>query len=162
MSEKAKPKSKRLRVADEAVDGEIVLTRAEEAYQKKLAGWSLAEIAEDMGYSSAHVVARAITERLEFEASFLENSERKTIIALELARLDMQTKALWESAMYGDIRANLALLAISEKRMKWSGADLIDAAAGQQTVLVVGGDETAYLDKLKSMSGPEVKGEGDG
>lgn len=151
MSEKEK-KSGNLRLADEAIDGKVVKNRAQEAYEKKIAGWSLAEIAEDMGYASGTEVSRAIAERVGFEAQFLEENDRKTIIAMELARLDLQTRALWESAMYGDIRANLALLQISDRRMRWTGADLVDANAGQSMVLVVGGDEASYLDKLKGMA----------
>lgn len=141
-----------LRLADEAVDGEIVKSRALEAYERKLAGQSLSEIAEEMGYSSATAVSQLISNRLGWEAQFVEENDQKTVRALALARLEKQHQALWQSAMYGDIRANLALLQIADRYMKWSGADAGDVATGQATVLVVGGDEQAYLDKLKGMA----------
>ena len=150
MSEKEKERS--LRLADEAIDGEVVKSRAEEAYERKLSGQSLAEIADEMGYSSAEAVSHAIKDRMGFEAQFLEEGDRKTILSLELARLDKQRQALWQSAMYGDIRANLALLQIADRYVKYSGADLQDVSAGQHTVLVVGGDEQDYLEKLKGMA----------
>lgn len=153
MSEKEKKSgNSNLRLADEVIDGEVVKSRAQEAYDRKLAGESLADIAEEMGYASAKVVAHLISDRLGFEAQFLEDQDRKTILALELARLDKQRRALWESAMYGDIRANLALLQIADRAVKWSGADTGDVTAGQHTVLVVGGDEQDYLEKLKGMA----------
>jgi len=145
-------KSTTLRLADEVIDGEVVKSRAQEAYERKLEGESLAEIAAEMGYSSGEAVANLIRERLNFEAQFVEENEQRTVRSLELARLDRQRKALWQSAMYGDIRANLALLQIADRYMKWSGADVPDMGSGQHTVLVVGGDEQAYLDKLKGMA----------
>lgn len=151
MSEKEK-KSGTLRLADEAIDGEVVKSRAQEAYERKLEGESLAEIAEEMGYANGTVVSNLISERLKFEAQFVEESEQRTVRSLELARLDRQRKALWQSAMYGDIRANLALLQIADRYMKWSGADIPDVTSGQHTVLVVGGDEQNYLEKLKGMA----------
>lgn len=146
-----KPK-KSLRLADEAIDGELVKTRAMEAYEKKIAGWSLSEIAEDMGFSSVNDVSQAISRQVTHEVQFLEESDRETILGLELARLDALWKALYPSATYGDPRAVLACLQISDRRMKWSGTDMPDMAKGQHTVLVVGGDESNYLEKLKGMA----------
>lgn len=140
-----------LRLADATVDGEVVLSRAEEAYQRKLSGASLTEIRDEMGFPNERDVSECIKGRMKYEAQFLEEDQRETILQLELARLDKQYQALWPSAMYGDIRANLALLAISDRRMKWSGMDVPDAMKGQHTVLVVGGDESTYLERLKSM-----------
>lgn len=150
MSDEKQGKS--LRLADEAIDGEVVKSRAMEAYEKKIAGWSLSEIAEDMGFSSPNEVSGAISRCVTHEVQFLEESDRQTILGLELARLDALWKALYPSAQYGDPRAVLACLQISDRRMKWSGTDMPDMAKGQHTVLVVGGDESNYLEKLKGMA----------
>ena len=150
MSEKDKKKSQ-LRVADEAIDGKIVQTKVAEIYQRKLSGQQHDEIAEEMGIPLGEV-NEVLKRRLGFEAQFLEDNERATILALELARLDKLYQAQWAAAMYGDIRAAQTCLQISDRRMKWSGMDIPDMGSGQHTVLVVGGDEQSYLDKLKGMA----------
>lgn len=152
MSEKEKPKSK-LRIADETVDGEIVESRAVKAYQLKRAGYSLSEICEELKYNTPGEVTQAINAQVKYEASYLTDSQRESILGMEMARLDELYKAFYPSAMYGDPKAGDMCLKISDRRMKWAGMDMPDMSAGQAQILVIGGEQQNYLDKLKELSG---------
>jgi hypothetical protein len=135
-----------------ALDGVIVQHRADQAYEMRLAGKSPSEIANALGYENPQSVGRAILERFKHEATFLEDDERLGILNTELARLDKLQSALWDSALYGDVKSVDTVLKIIAMRMKITGVDQPDTTRGQNTVLVVGGNEQSYIETLKQMT----------
>ena len=135
----------------EALDGVIVQHKADQAYDLKLAGASLAEIADELGYSSPAEVSTAIRKRFEWEAREITSLERESALALELLRLDKLQKGLWQSAVYGDPKSVSEVLKIMTLRGKYLGFDQPDADTHQTTVLIVGGDEESYVEKLKQL-----------
>lgn len=149
MSKDEEPK---LSLVREPATGEIMQSRADEAYERKMAGQSLTDIAGELGYNSGAEVAQAIRQRMRSEAKFLDEDDRDGILALELARLDKLQFAVWPSAVYGDPKAVDLVLKIMTLRMRVTGVDQPDASAGKHTVLVIGGNEESYVQALKEAS----------
>jgi len=138
---------------EQAIEGALVSSRAEEAYRQKLSGSSLSEIADDLGYRSTTEVVHAINSLMKQGAVFITEAGRAGFLQMELDRLDiLQTKA-WPSAMTGDPRSIEAVLKIMDRRIKITGLDSVDTATQQNTVLVIGGQEQDYLQKLKELAG---------
>lgn len=138
------------------IEGEIVQSRADAAYELLLAGNSLHEIAEKLQFKDASDVYQFIQRRFEIEAKHLSVEDRKSLLALECARLDRLQAAHWQSAMYGDLGATAAVLKIMAHRAKITGLDAVDTQTNQSTVLVVGGMEADYVSKLKKMIEPQT------
>ena len=126
--------------------------RVRQAYQMKLAGKSLSEIADELRYSSIGDVVQAIRWRLDVDVSSMTSEERQSILALEIARLDALQEGLWLSATLGDPRSVAMVLQIIAMRSKLLRLDVPDAVTGQQTVLVIGGQEKDYVEQLKELS----------
>lgn len=137
---------------DKALDGVIVSHRADQAYEMLMAGDSPSEVAKELGYASAKEVGRAIRERMASEAQELSQDARDGILMMELDRLNKLQRAHWESAMYGDVKSTEIVLKIMTLRVKLTGVDQPDAKSGQNTVLIVGGDEKTYIERLKGMA----------
>ena len=128
-------------------------TNAERAYKLRLRGKTRLEIMEEVGYSAPDQVDQAIQERFKYEAQFFTAEDRAGILALELARLDFMLDKVWDSVEYGDPVAIRTALLIHDRRVKIARLDAPDAAMDRATVLVVGGEEAAYITSLKQMVG---------
>jgi len=142
---------KEIASATPPLEGEIVLSRAEQAYQMRLKGMSPSEISERLDYSDGAAVTRAINERFKIEASYLSTEERESMMAMEIARLDALQAAVWDSAMYGEAKAVDTALKIIQTRVKVTGLDQVDTSTGQNTVLVIGGQQADYVQRLKEL-----------
>lgn len=135
------------------LEGEIFRSRAWHAYQLKMAGLHLSEIADRLNYTSGAAVAKAIKDEMLSAAKDTEPDTRETLLDLEISRLDYMQSKLWMYVEAGDIKAIDQTLKIIQLRARLRGLDQVDATAGQQTVLVVGGSEADYVNKLKLVSG---------
>lgn len=131
--------------------GEIVRSKAMAAYEMRLAGRTHAEIADELGYTSAVEVAQALRSRFKSEAARLTTEDRESIMQMELDRLDRLRSKHWEAAMLGDLRSGEMLLKITDRMIKITGIDGIDTTTQQHAVLVVGGLEQDYVSKLKEL-----------
>ena len=129
-----------------------VRTKPELAYEMRLAGKSPHDIAAELGYENPTSVHRAIQERFKQEAEQVSTDDRQTILDLENARLDALLNAAWGSAMYGDLGAMKFCLDVVKERVKTNQLNAVDTQAGQQTILVIGGSEDSYVEKLKQMA----------
>lgn len=109
---------------------------------------SHSEIAgEGLGYS-ADEIGRIIRDRMEREVRHLDGETRKSLVALEVARLDALQAALWPRAMRGDEKAISEVRQLILARVKVLGLDLADVSSAT-TVLVIRGDEEEYIELLK-------------
>jgi hypothetical protein len=124
------------------------------AYHLKLAGLPLAEIAEKTGFPSANAVASAIKRRILAEARG-DGSDRESVRQLELARLDYVQSRIWPQVDHGDLKAVETFLKISALRARYEGFEQVDASANQNTVLIIGGKEEEYVNKLKELAGQQ-------
>lgn len=137
----------------EPLEGEFVRSKAWHAYQLKMAGLKLPEIAERLNYSSPGAVGKAIKDQLIAEARDIEPETKDTLLELEIDRLDYVQSRIWMQVEAGDLKAVETFLKIVQVRAKLRGLDVVDAAAGQHTVLVISGNEKDYIDKLKELAG---------
>lgn len=133
--------------------GEVAMSRAWQAYQLKMAGLDLAEIAVRLDYPSPAAVAKAITDEIRNEAKRLPKESRDDLLSLELDRLNYMMSKVWQQVEYGDTRAIDTALKIIAMRTKLTGLDVPDASSHTQTVLVVGGAEADYIKSLQIASG---------
>lgn len=129
------------------------MSKAELAYKLRLRGRSGSQIAEELGYASANEVNQAIQVRFKQEAQFLTAEDRAGILAMEMARLDFMLDRVWDSVEYGDPKAMDIALKIHAARVKVTKLDAPETGADRATVLVVGGEEAAYITSLKKMVG---------
>jgi hypothetical protein len=140
-------------VVQEPLEGQLGKPKAWHAYQLKLAGLSLSEIADRLKYTSGGAVAKAIKDEMLRNAQDTEPETRETILDLEIARLDYMQARLWMGVEAGDPKAIESVLKIITLRARLRGLDQVDATKGQHTVLVVGGSEKEYVDGLKLVAG---------
>ena len=140
-----------------AVEGEITMSKAEIAWEMMLAGRSSYEICQTLDYNNAKDITRAIQEQLKREATFVDGDDRKKLLGMSLARYDKLRAAVWPAAMMGDPQSVDKAIKIEQAYMKALGTDIPDTQTGQQTVLVIGGQEASYVEKLKGMlDGPST------
>ena len=123
--------------------------RATTAYQLRLGGKLPSEIAEIMGITPAEV-SRLYAEKFSYDASYLTDSERKDILAMELARLDALQAAVWPAAMMGDPKSVAEARSTIMARAKLTGLELADPVVQKNLVLVMGEKESDYIAALKA------------
>ena len=123
---------------------------AEKAYQMRIGGMQPSEIAEKLGYVHPDEIIRMIDERYSYDASYLNNLERKQILFLEMTRLDALQGALWPSAMMGDPKSVDSCVRIIQARAKICGLEQVDPVVQKNLVLVMGDKEEDYIAALKA------------
>lgn len=137
--------------AQSVIMGALVKSRAEEAYELKLSGKPLGEIADALGYPTSHAVSQAINDQMKLDAAYLSELGRSGILKMELDRLDRLQEKLWPAAMMGDPHSVDSVLRVMDRRIKITGLDTADSSTQQHTILVVGGEEHDYIEKLKEL-----------
>lgn len=125
--------------------------RANQAYELRISGKLPGEIAQIMGISHPDVL-RMFTERFAYDASYLTEGERKSILGLELARLEALQTAVWPAAMMGDPKSVDSAVKIIQARAKISGLEKVDPVVQKSLVLVMGDKEEDYIAALKAVS----------
>lgn len=138
--------------SQEPLEGTLVRSKHWHAYQLKMAGLSLPEIADRLGYHSTSAVAKGIKDEIISAAKDIPEEDRDTILALEVDRLNFAQARIWPQVEYGDPKAIDILLKIINLRARLRGLDLVDPTAGTHTVLVIGGQEQEYIAKLKQIA----------
>lgn len=116
----------------------------------KMQGLSLADIGAELHVDPSHVV-NMLKQRFAYEASWLTDDDRQSLLAMENARLDYYLSKLWPSIQYGDIKAIAEARKITEVRVKVNQIDQI-SSTNTTNVLVVGGATEDYVEKLKELS----------
>jgi len=125
------------------------IERTLQAFNLRKQGYSLREIATDLGVSH-ETVRKDITEMAN---QFLEEARdvHGTILAMELSRLDEMTRAIWLDARTGDLKAIETVLKIMERRAKMLGFDAAQITRSVQ--LSISPDEISRMsdDELQAI-----------
>lgn len=140
-----------LQEAQQVIYGTVVNTRAEAAYELHLAGRTLQEIADQLGYVDEASVAHAINSRMKIGAAYLTEQGRAGMLQVTTDRLNRLRAAGWAAAMTGDPRAIMAALAVEDRMIKLGQLDAQTADNTTNTVLVVS-NEKSYVEKLKELA----------
>jgi len=105
----------------------LAAARRVKAVELKAAGYTYAQVANELGYTSRgtayNVVAKALKEQTAEAVADLRQ--------LENSRLDAMQLALWDAAMAGDIKAVVAIVKIVKARVHLNGLELGQAATLQ-------------------------------
>lgn len=123
---------------------------AEKAYALRMQGKSLSEIAEILEIPNYLDVDRLLAERYKHEAAFLSDTQRKSLLALETARLDALQDAVWPAAMMGDPKSVDSCVKIIMARARITGLEQVDPVINKNLVLVMGEKEEDYINALKA------------
>jgi hypothetical protein len=124
--------------------------KATEAYHLRLSGKLPSEIAEILGITNPDDVYRLLDERYAYDASYLTDQQRKSILGLELTRLEALIAACWPSAMMGDPKSIDSALRIIQTQAKITGLEQVDPVVNKNLVLVMGEKEEDYIAALKA------------
>lgn len=91
-----------------------------------------------------------LDERFAHDASYLTSQERKSILAMELLRLEHLQTAVWPSAMLGDPKSVDSALRIIQTRARITGLEQVDPVVNKNLVLVMGEKEEDYISALRA------------
>jgi hypothetical protein len=104
----------------------LASARRVRAVELKAAGFTYAQVANQLGYTSRgtafNVVAKALREQTAEAVSDLRD--------LENARLDALQAALWDAAMTGDVRAVTTIVQIVQARVHLNGLEPVRDGVG--------------------------------
>jgi predicted DNA binding protein len=106
------------------------MQREEEAVKLRIAGKTMQEIADALGISKPAVLYR-IDKAI---ARSLAIPEREQLRSIELARLEVMHKAVWEKAAKGNRNAIADVLRIMERRAKLCGLDILRVSVGDADI----------------------------
>lgn len=129
--------------------------KALRAYRLRQQGYSWWEVAEDVQISEA-MAGKLINEQLEEAAKLIDEGTKRTLLALEVDRLDQLQKAIWRQAIGGDLRAVETVLKIISTRAKLLGLDDITVNNITNNTVVISGTGAEYIDALKAFSSMPV------
>lgn len=130
---------------------ESLSVRAREAYDLRIGGHSLSEISEILSVPVPQVT-QALREIMGHDAALITDSERRTLLAYEVMRLDKLQTAVWPAAMMGDPKSVDSAVKIIQARAKITGLEQADPIVNKNLVLVVGENEQDYIAALKAAS----------
>jgi len=105
-----------------------------------------------LDYQHVDDVWRIISERMTRDAAYLTDQERKSILGMELLRLNALQAAHWESALLGDPISARIVLDCIKTRTKITGLESVDPVVNKNLVLVMGDKEDEYIKSLQSAS----------
>jgi hypothetical protein len=123
--------------------------RATKVYELRIGGHLPVEIAAILEIRLEDVY-RLMSERFAFDATYLDDQERKNILAMELVRLEALQVAIWPSAMMGDPKAVDSALKIIQTRARITGLEQVDPVVQKNLVLVMGEKEEDFIKSLKA------------
>jgi hypothetical protein len=126
--------------------------KAEQVYLLRISGKLPAEIAQLLDIPDPHDVWRIIDERFGNDAAYLTDQERKSILAMELLRLEHLQAAVWPAAMMGDPKSIDSALRIIQTRSRITGLEQVDPVVQKNLVLVMGEKEEDYIKALQAAS----------
>jgi hypothetical protein len=131
---------------------------AQRIYHLRQVGMDWAEIQDDLVKNNyMHIKPpidqlRAMLRRFVISmASYIGPDEREVILGVELALLGQMQKGLYNAAITGDTKAVETMLKIMATRAKYTGLDQLSTQdkTTLATVLVVGGDQAAFMEALE-------------
>ena len=117
----------------------------------QLAGHSLAEIADELGYNSPQAVRSAIVAETRRLVAMETADERNDLLALQDARYNYLLSKVWPSVEFGDLPSIEMARKLIGDITKLHQLDAVDTSTQTMQVLVVGGAENEYIEQLKKM-----------
>lgn len=137
------------RAVSAAVAREKKSALAKKAYSMRLAGMKWWDIAEELKINETKIKV-AVAERIAEVAELVDYHEKRTILNLELDRLDALQAAMWGEAMEGKVSAVQTVLAVMDRRAKWLGfAEPEKAQALTTNTIVIPGNSHDYIAALQ-------------
>lgn len=139
------------------------LEREALALDLRRAGYEYSQIAEQTGYANASGARKAVQRAL--KRGFVEPAE--DLRTLEADRLDLAHRAVWTSALRGDLKAIDRVVKISDRRSKLLGLDAptrhdhtvtLDAEQAALIVAVIRGilEDLALTKRQQTIAGEVV------
>lgn len=128
------------------------MTKAQIAWGMKKAGRSLSDIAWQLDLKNGAEVTNLLRTEFEENAQYITSDTRAMLLALEWERLEALIHANYESAMMGDDKSGKLLLDAMKLQIQLAQLGTPDSATDGTKVLVVGGAEVDYVEKLKKMA----------
>lgn len=132
-----------------ALEG-VISTRQEDAWNLRLQGKSLSEVADFLGVDEDQL-SRDLTAEFKRQAKYVNTEDRTFLLQLELGRLEELHRAFYPGAIAGDEKCADQVFKAMDRRIKLLQFDSVDTATQAQTVLVIGGDEKSFIDSLKGI-----------
>jgi orotate phosphoribosyltransferase-like protein len=124
---------------------------AMEAYQLRQAGVSWWDIAEQLKISEQYA-SNLVQHKIKEAARLVDEGIKKSMLTMEIDRLDSLQKAVWNDAMLGDRQAVETALKIIMARAKVLGLDAIPTSTVTNNTIVVSGTPDEYVNALKKVS----------
>lgn len=132
--------------AQDAADRSMLALKA---YKLKAQGYSLWEIAEECQVTEA-VASHLINEQLTEAAALVSEGAKRTMLTMEIDRLDQMQKSIWRLAVSGDLAAVDRVVKIIQTRARLLGLE--DGALAQvvNNTVVVSGTSPEYIEALRA------------
>lgn len=121
--------------------------RAHQMRREGIAWW---DIAEELGITE-QVAARLVSDRIAAAAELVDQGQRRTLLTMELDRLDQLQRAVWADAIGGDTRAVETALKIIDKRAKLLGLENATGQTVTNNTIVVPGNTIEYVAALRAV-----------
>lgn len=142
-----------------AVPADVVTAaeRTYRCYQAKVGGKSWAEIAEQENYPSASAAKADVARYMGEAQSLIVEASMRSMLTLEVARLDALQASFWGQAMMGHVPSGRMVLDVIRTRAAMVGLDpekMGEAAQGARTVVVKTDSEEGYVASLQQQSDP--------
>lgn len=124
---------------------------AMKAFQMRKAGASWWQIAEDLKISEQQA-GMLVHNRIKEAAKLVDEGAKRTMLTMEVDRLDTLQQAIWNDAISGDRQAIETALKIIQARAKVLGLDSIPTSTVTNNTIVVAGTSEEYVAALKRVA----------
>jgi len=128
-----------------------------EAHKLRLRGTPWDVIAQQVGYASGAVAMMETRRYISKLSLYVDHEQRQEALQMELARLDTLQESYWDAAVTGDLQSFDRVLKVMVHRAKLLGLDTTTDSKTTNTTIVVTGDTSQYVDRLKTVIG-EIDG----
>jgi len=129
--------------------------QARRAYELRQQGRSWWDIAEDLGISE-QLAQRRVDEAIARASQLVDEYTKRSMLAMEVSRLDRLQEAFWTDALSGDVRSAEFILKVSAQRTKLLGLDVMTADRQTISTVIVQGTTTEYIEALQHASRKEI------
>ena len=143
------------RARSEAEAMEMDNERAVRAYEMRAAGASWWDIAEDLGVSE-NQAANLVAHKIAAAARLVDEGYKRTLLAMEIERLDRLQQTLWDRALGGELRAVDQILRIITTRAKILGLEHATTNNVTNNTVVVAGNSEEYIAALQRATKKEI------
>jgi orotate phosphoribosyltransferase-like protein len=129
--------------------------RAVRAYELRASGTSWWDIAEELGISEGQA-ANLVAHKIAAAARLVDEGYKRTLLAMEIERLDRLQQTLWDRALGGELRAVDQILRIITTRAKILGLENAVTNNVTNNTVVVAGNSEEYIAALQRATKKEI------